>query len=335
MDTAVFFNNIQRTETVLNDHQRNMISFVHLAEGNTQAHRVDLPAPSGSFQIRVLSCGCLVAFRPCSIRVCGGSSGHVVGEADIVDNACFDQIKIAVFHLDIDTETLEFLQLVVRIVSLYLNIDVEFLLAHFFDRLHDIIRVACQRIYRCIGDHHADLVFRIDLVSAQNCFCGSDKNMVVCLIAYLRFNTVDTQLHPGSQDVDLIECHPVAYSALEVGKEDLSEVDEVIDQFSAVPAVQSICQIHRNIEVCNGNDRFNTELQAFVNDCIIESKSFFIDFFHAVRNDSRPAHGETEGIHAHFRKQRDIFLIVMIEIGCLMGRIINIRDNIADSAFRQ
>ena len=340
MDGAVCFLFIERTQTVLHHHQGDLVAVVQLVQSVAQTHRVDLPAPVASFQVRILDSTKQVAVGAQQVLICGHTAAHVVGEGEEIHRAIAQGLGIAGLHFDLHivlgpdalckgricTAHLHVTAVVVAVLPGMLVLDL-------------ILRVGRVGIVRSDGHHAADLIFRVDAVAQLHCLCAGHKLVMQGLIALLR--DIHLIVHVGGalvQDaqpgvdakgihsgIDLVEGEPVMHLALVAIENRLAVMQVIIDQAAIHPAIEVLGQIKRIFIVADGDKRFDPGSVQFIKHRIIKSQTLFIGLLlSAGGEDAAPADGHPVDLIAHLFHQGDIFLIVVIEITGLVVGVIQV-----------
>ena len=80
MDFSVLVLLVVSPQAIFHDHHGNLIAVVNLIQTPAQALGVDLPAPIGNLQIRVLGPAQQVPGSDLHIGVGGHTEGHVIAE---------------------------------------------------------------------------------------------------------------------------------------------------------------------------------------------------------------------------------------------------------------
>ena len=123
--------------------------------------------------------------------------------------------------------------------------------------------------------------------------------------------------------VDLIECHPVSDLVLVALEADCRVLDKEVDRLSVQEAVILFYQCPGQFKMAQRDERFDIVFSQFVKQVIIELQSFLVRFILiASGEDPGPGNRCTEALEAHFRKQSDVFLVMMIEVCRFMVRIV-------------
>ena len=126
-----------------------------------------------------------------------------------------------------------------------------------------------------------------------------------------------TQL--GRQAVDFIKRNPVFDDVFVTLKQNPAEIQIIVDAAPVGPAVAFLRQRERIFIVIDRNQRLDPRRFQLGEHAVIERQTGFVGFtFIAVGENPRPVDGHAEDIEAHFLAQRDILLIMMIEIDSLM-----------------
>ena len=119
--------------------------------------------------------------------------------------------------------------------------------------------------------------------------------------------------HAG--DVDLIEGQPVFYLVLIAPEHRLHIAQEEIDGLSGIESLILRHDVPGNLVVAQCDQRLDPVFFALVKHLVIESESGLIGLLIVpVREDPAPVDGQPETLEAHLREQRDVLLVVMIEV---------------------
>ena len=128
VDGAVLLDLIERAEAVLYDHERCVrIAVLKKIQCVAEAVRIDLPAPVGSFEVRVLRSAHHVALDLVNTFLNSHTVGHIVGEGVEVDSAFLYEREIfrVVHERCVDSDFLEIFSCEVRIFAADLNVAAE------------------------------------------------------------------------------------------------------------------------------------------------------------------------------------------------------------------
>ena len=179
VDGAILLDLIECAEAVLDDHERSFrVTVLKEIQCVAEAVRIDLPAPVGSFEVRVLCAAHHIALDLVNTFLDRYAVGHIVGEGVEVDSAFLNdrEIFLVVHEGCIDAEFFEILSCEVRIFAADLYVAAEVvadLIASL--ELEHIFRIRCQRIPRDMADHVADHEVGVDLVAFNDRFGGCDE----------------------------------------------------------------------------------------------------------------------------------------------------------------
>ena len=95
MNPAVFSDFINCAQTILDDHDRNLVAIVNLVENISQSQCIDLPSPVGRFEIRILNIDSTVALCCLSLVLCKAYTvTGIVADADEVNSAVSENLRI-------------------------------------------------------------------------------------------------------------------------------------------------------------------------------------------------------------------------------------------------
>ena len=116
--------------------------------------------------------------------------------------------------------------------------------------------------------------------------------------------------------IHLIESQPILHFIFISIRNRPDKPFKKADRLPVIPAVILQHKMQRRLIMRQGYQRFNAVVPAFVKDLIIKLQSFFIGLFViTVGIDPAPGNRQPEDAESHLRKQSDILLPVMIEIG--------------------
>ena len=317
-------------DAVLDDHQRQLVALGEHVERVAQADRIDLPTPVRGLDIGIRD----FLARPGRRRVIFAHEAHVVGEREIIDLARLKQRHIAVLYLQLEALSLPLAQEIRGIVAAALDIGESERPVHLLERRDLVERPARGRVDRRHRKHAADLEIRIDLVTEHDGLGRGDELMVrdlrehrlavlALLVAHARVGERRERIVQIALVVDLVERHPVLDLVLVTLEADPGEAHEEIDELAAAPAAVLRHQMIRHLEMRERDDRLHAVLMHLVKEVVVELETGLIRrLLIAVRENARPGDRGAETFETELREQRDILLVVVIEVDRLVVRIV-------------
>lgn len=296
LDVAVHVWRVDGTESILNDEQRFLIAVVQLVRRDTEASRVDRPTPFRLLEERVLERAEDVAFGRCvDLRVRARRPARIIAEADIVDGVLFQQLEVAIFHLERDAVFVEETFGIARVFTARLHIDEEERFTVLVHRVQDVVRVARVGVRLTGREHAADLHVGIDGVRRLDRFRARDELMMRRLVFHLLLVLVVLEHETGAdewqvqQHIDLIERHPIFHLAVIAGEQRRRVRLEEVDDTAVAPTAVVLDEADRHVEVGDRDDRLDPVLQQFVEDAVIKLQSGLVRLgVVAVREDAGP-----------------------------------------------
>ena len=175
---------------------------------------------------------------------------------------------------------------------------------------------------------------------SQHCLGRSHELVVKALVALLRIvpRTVsevhvpimvrkDAESHDVAEAahhraVDLVEREPVAHKALVLDEAGLRIVHEEIGELPVRPAAVLMGKGKRQLIVRQRHHGLDAVLPALFKDALVEGDAFGIGLLLvATREEARPVDGHTVALEAHLAEERDVFLVVVVEVHCLVAWI--------------
>ena len=260
--------------------------------------------------------------------------GHVVAEAEVSASAFAQDLRIAIFHLDVEAAALPLIQHIARVVTAQLDVGKDVALAHRLLGKHDIFRFAGVRVEGDHRQHAADLHVRVDAPRRFHRQRAGDELMVQHLVHGL-FRIVMLGIdHPGAAVaeqrrapvalvVDLVEGHPVFHFVLIALENHFGKAHKEIDHFAVGPAAVLLHQVQGHLEVGEGDHRLDVVFQQLVEHVVVELQSLFIRLgFVTLREDAGPGDGGAEAFEAHLGEQFDVFFVAAVEIDRLVVGVI-------------
>ena len=346
VDAAVFFNFIVGAEAVFHDEQRFLIAFVQFAQRVAQAHRVNLPAPVGGFDVRVRHAAFEAGDGIAAAAFRFDRVGHVVAETEVIAGAFTQDLFIARCHNDVKTAALPLVEDVGRVVAAQLHVGKDITFTHGLLGEHHVFRLTGERIERHHGQHAADLHLWID---PPRCFhrqrAGNELVMQYLVHGLFRVFVVgidhagtavaEQRGAPVALVVDLVEGHPVFHFVLIALEDHFGEAHKEIDHFAVGPATVLLHQMQRHFEVGEGNHWLDVVLQQLIEHVVIELQPLFVWLsFITLREDTGPGDGGTEALESHLSKQLDVFFVAAVEINGFVVRVVLTRFHLASNLAR-
>ena len=336
VDGAVLLDDILGAQTVLDHKQRLLITVVQVVEGDTEAQRIDGPAPLALLQVGILGAGEGVALGLLDIGVVGTgrAAGAVVAKADEVDSVGSQDLAILVGHAHIDAQALEFLERISRIIAAALNVDKEVVVLVVELCLAHVARTAAVGVVATCGKHATDLDLRVDLVSDLGCPSAGDELVVggqvldgLLVLALLKDQT-GTHKRQVQDHIDLVKGEPVFHQTLVAGKDRGREVLVEVDELAIAPAAVLLDEVNRAIEVRDGHERLDAVRLALAEHVLVESQTGLVGLsLVAIGEDAGPGQAHAEGLKAHLGKEGDVLLVVVVEIDAgLRGIVIAVLE---------
>ena len=147
--------------------------------------------------------------------------------------------------------------------------------------------------------------------------------VLALLVAHARVGERRERIVQIALVVDLVERHPVLDLVLVTLEADLRETHEEIDELAATPAAVLRHQMIRHFKMRERDDRLHAVLMHLVKEVIVELEPGLVRrLLIAVRENARPGNRGAEAFEAELREQRDILLVVMVEVDRLVVRIV-------------
>ena len=336
VDGAVLLDNVLGAQAVLDHKQRLLIAVVQVVERNTEAQRIDGPAPLALLQVGVLGAGEGVALGALDIGVIGtgGATGAVVAKADEIDGVGGQDLAVLVGHAHIDAKTLELLDGICRVVAAALDVDEEIVVLVIELRLAHIARTAAVGVVATCGEHATDFDLGVDLVGDLGCPRAGDELVVggqvldgLLVLALLKDQS-GTHKRQVQDHIDLVEGKPVLHQALVAGKDRGREVLVEVDELAVAPAAVLLDEVNRAVEVCDGHERLDAVRLALTEYVLVEGQASLVGLgLITVGEDAGPCQAHAEGLKTHLGKEGDVLLVVVIEIDAgLRGIVIAVLE---------
>ena len=146
--------------------------------------------------------------------------GHIVAVRDEINRSALQFIQIARLNRQCNALTLQFAQLIARIIASALHIAVKQHLVHKVHGANHIVRIAGIGVCEMTTVHHADLIFRVYGVGGLHGLRAGQKLMICSSHAHRFILGINAARNPRlcGHAVDLIKGQPQLYAALEVLK---------------------------------------------------------------------------------------------------------------------
>ena len=334
MDGAVLLDLVVSAHAVLDHHQRNLVASVNLVEGDAQAQRIDLPAPVGGLQIGVLAAKGHVALGHLVVLVGAHGAGHVVAKGVEINLAVGDILQVAVLHHELNIVLGPEALGIERVLAAHLHVGaVPVHGIHLLLRGEHVGRIARGGIGKDEAVHVAHLKLRVMLVGIAHDAAAGDKLVMQRLHTSLRRGvdrrrrTLKALNHAGLKEVahvlstavDLVKGEPELDLVLIAVEDGLAVLLKEADELAARPAVVLLDQVIGHLVVREGHERLDIVGTQAVENAVVEGEAGLIGLsVVAVGEDTAPRDGHAEHIEAHLGEQRDVLLVVMVEIDTVM-----------------
>ena len=323
VDGAVLLDNVLGAQTVLDHEQRLLVTVVQVVEGDTEAQRVDGPAPLALLQVGVFGAGEGVALGLLDLGVIGtgGAAGGVVAKADEVDGVVGQNLAVLVGHAHIDAQTFELLDGIGRVIAAALDVDEEVVVLVVELRLAHVARTAAVGVVATGGEHAADLDLGVDLVGDLGSPSAGDELVVggqvldSLLVLALLKDQAGTHKRQVQDHVDLVKGEPVLHQALVAGEDRSREVLVEVDELAVAPAAVLLDEVDGAVEVRDGHERLDAVLLALTEHVLVKGQAGLVGLaLVTVGENAGPGQAHAEGLEAHLGKEGDVLLVVMVEI---------------------
>ena len=336
VDGAILLDNILGAQTVLDHKQRLLITVVQVVEGDVEAQRIDGPAPLALLQVGILGAGEGIALGALDIGVIGtgGATGAVIAKADEVDGVGGQDLAVLVRHTHIDSQTLELLDGIGRVVATALDVDEEIVALVVELRLAHIARTAAVGVVATCGKHAADLDLGVDLVGDLGCPRAGDELVVGCqvldglLVLALLKEQTGTHKRQVQDHIDLVKGKPVLHQTLVAGEDRGCKVLVEVDELAVAPAAVLLDEVNRAVEVRDGHKRLDAVRLALAEYVLVEGQTGLVGLgLVTVGEDAGPRQTHAEGLKAHLGKESDVLFVVVVEIDAgLRGIVIAVLE---------
>ena len=125
--------------------------------------------------------------------------------------------------------------------------------------------------------------------------------------------------HVHGAAVDLVEGQPELDLVLVAVKDGLAVLLEEADELAARPAVVLLDQVIGHLVVREGHERLDVVSAQAVENAVVEGEAGLVGLgVVAVGEDTAPGDGHAEHVEAHLGEQRNVLLVVMVEIDAVM-----------------
>ena len=334
MNGAVLLDLVVSAHAVLDHHQRNLVAGVNLIEGDAQAQRIDLPAPIGGLQIGVLAAKGHVALGHLVVLVGAHGAGHVVAKGVEIDLAVGDILQVAVLHHKLNVVLGPEALGIERILAAHLHVGaVPVHGIHLLLRGEHVGRITRGGIGKDEAVHVAHLELRVVLVGVAHDAAAGHELVMQGLHTGLRrgvdrrSRTLKALDHAGLKEVahvlgaavDLVEGEPELDLVLVTVEDGLAVLLKEADELAARPAVVFLDQMIGHLVVRQGHERLDIVSTQAVENAIVEGEAGLVGLgVVAVGEDTAPRDGHAEHGKAHLGEQRDVLLVVMVEVDTVM-----------------
>ncbi|AEW74961.1 hypothetical protein EcWSU1_03533 [Enterobacter ludwigii] len=328
INLTVFIHNVFRTEAVFHQEQRLLIAVVHHVHGDAQPQWVDTPAPFADLDVRVAQ-----GFH--DIRRIGITGVHVrrraargvIAERHKIDGV-FQQFIVGRVFDNHHPFFAEHAGRIGRVAAARLHVDKEQVFAVFLQRHPHVFRFAGVGVEVAAGQHTADLVFRVHLMGDFGRQGACHQFVMRGLIFHLIFvlTLFKHQTRAGERavqhDIDFVEGEPVLHQTVKFFETGTGIAGEEIDHLAVAPGSILRDQMHRYVEMAQGDQRFDVVFFALFEHCAVEGNPLFIgQWLIAVRIEAAPGNRGTKYRKAHLRHQGDVFFVAMVKINRLVARV--------------
>ena len=334
VDGAVLLDLVVGAHAVLDHHQRNLVTGVNLVEGDAQAQRVDLPTPVGGLQVGILAAKGHVALGHLVVLVGTHGAGHVVAKGVEVDLAVGDILQVAVLHRKLDAVLGPEALGVERVLAAHLHVGaVPVHGVHLLLRGEHVDRIARGGVGEDEAIHVAHLELRVVLVGVAHDAAAGDKLMMQGLEALLSGGLDGTcralealdqaSFHHGAYvhgaAVNLVEGEPEFDLVLIAVEDGLAVLLKEADELAACPAVVLLDQVIGHLVVRERHERLDVVSTQAVEDAVVEGEAGLVGLgVVAVGENTAPGDGHAEHVEAHLGEQRNVLLVVMVEVDAVM-----------------
>ena len=268
------------------------------------------------------------------ILVGAHGTGHVVAKGVEIDLAIGDILQVAILHhklnIILGPEALG----IERILAAHLHVGaVPVHGIHLLLRGEHVGRITRGGIGKDEAIHVTHLKLRVVLVGIAHDTAAGHELVMQGLHTGLR-RGVDRRSralkaldHAGPKEVahvlgaavDLVEGEPELDLVLVAVEDGLAVLLKEADELAARPAVVLLDQVIGHLVVRQGHERLDVVGAQAVEDAVVEGEAGLVGLgVVAVGEDTAPGDGHAEHVEAHLGEQRDILLVVMVEIDAVM-----------------
>ena len=265
----------------------------------------------------------------------GHAGGHVIGVGDKVDRPRTQDLLVTLAELHRHAVALPhaLCKRGVRAAHLDIGAIPEGVLVLDLRR-DDVLGVAGERVSRrSTGDHAAHQILRVDLVGPLDGAGARDELIVQALVAVLYHGVrhVRNELERHERTVDLVKREPVLDQALVLAEEYFGEAVVQRDDFAIGPATELFLDIKGRVVMADGNQRLDAVFLELLENRTVEVETRLIRLLlDALGEDAAPGDGHAEHLESHLGKQRDVLLVMMVEVdGLMIGVVLPIQDRSA------
>ena len=268
------------------------------------------------------------------ILVGAHGAGHVVAKGVEVDLTVGDILQVAVLHHELNIILGPEALGIERVLAAHLHVGaVPVHGVHLPLRGKHVGRIARGGIGKDKAVHVAHLKLRVVLVGIAHDATAGDKLVMQRLHTGLRrgvnrrSRALEALNHAGLEEVahvlstavDLVEGEPELDLVLVTVEDGLAVLLKEADELAARPAVVLLDQVIGHLVVREGHERLDVVGAQAVEDAVVEGEAGLVGLsIVAVGEDTAPGDGHAEHVEAHLGEQRDVLLIVMVEIDAVM-----------------
>ena len=197
--------------------------------------------------------------------------------------------------------------------------------------LHHVFRATSSGIVAEAGNHATDFTTRKHFMRHfyRQCICHKLMmerllySLVIVLFAIFDQSAAIIRVEPSC--IDLVKWQPIVYDITVIFKQGTGVAAIELDQFAIFPATIFIYQMYRDSIMQHCYKNFNAVFLAlFKYGPVIGQPLRIGGRVISVWKQARPAYRHPVDLHAHFGKQGNIFLIVVVLTGTPSERIITL-----------
>ena len=261
-------------------------------------------------------------------------AGHVIAKGIEVDLAVGDILQVAVLHHKLNIVLGPEALGIERVLSAHLHVGaVPVHGVHLLLRGEHVGRIARGGIGKDKAVHVAHLELRVMLVGIAHDATAGDKLVMQRLHTGLRrgvnrrSRALEALNHAGLEEVahvlstavDLVEGEPELDLVLVAVEDGLAVLLKEADELAARPAVVLLDQVIGHLVVREGHERLDVVGAQAVENAVVEGEAGLVGLsIVAVGEDTAPGDGHAEHAEAHLGEQRNVLLVVMVEIDAVM-----------------